>query len=237
MDLIQLLRTFRSLSGRYDLTDDDPEKNIVHIINAACKTLDRISETQKSFASYFAFLDVGEFSLSIPYCRAIKEVWAASTTERWQVEKKNLQDIIVNYMSDDTIDSGDSTYYSPVVTRKIPADADLSSFAAYMTYLDTQPNLDANYNGIVIVPPSDTKIMIEVKGLFYSADLVEDDDENYWSAIHPMTLLRAVMRELDIFNQNQTKVEGWNKALTTDLENISKDLVDEVISEVTEIDG
>lgn len=237
MNLFQLLRTFRSISGRYDLVDDDPEKNIVSIINAASMNLDRLAETQKSFSSYFAFLNVGAFQLSIPYCRAIKEVWASSTTARWQIEKKKLQEIIVNYMSSDTIDSGDSSYYSPVVTRKMPDDADLSTFATYMTYLDTQPNLDANYNGIVIVPPTDTKIMIEVKGLFYSAPLTEDDDENYWSAIHPMTLLRSVMRELDIFNQNQSKVENWNKALSLDIENINKDLVAELISEIDEIDG
>lgn len=237
MDLFHLLRTFRTLTGRYDLIDDDPEMNIISIINSASMTLDRLSENQKSFGSYFAFLDIGEFSLSIPHCRAIKEVWAASTTARWQIEKKNLQDIILSYLSSDTITSGDSSYYSPVVTRKIPEDADLSTFASYMTYLDTQPNLDANYNGIVIVPPTDTKIMIEVKGLFYSATLAEDSDENYWSAIHPMTLLRAVMRELDIFDQNQSKVDNWNKIIAIDLENISKDLVSEIISEVDEIDG
>lgn len=237
MDLFHLLRTFRSLSGRYDLIDDDPEQNIVNIINAASKTLDRLAETQKSFASHFAFLNVDAFQLSIPYCRAIKEVWAATTTERWQIEKKNLQDIILGFLSSDTITSGDSMYYAPVVTRKVPSDADLSSFATYMTYLDTQPNLDANYNGIVIVPPTDTKILIEVKGLFYSAELSDDEDENYWSAIYPMTLLRSVMRELDIFDQNQSKVDNWNKAITADLVNINKDLVEELIAEVDEIDG
>lgn len=237
MNLFTLLRTFRTLSGRYDLIDDDPEENIVNIVNAASMTLDRLTENQKSFSSYFAFLDVDEFQISMPRCRAVKEVWAASTTARWQIEKKNLQDIIVNYLSSDTITSGDASYYSPVVTRKTPSDADLSAFSTYMTYLDTQPNLDANYNGLVIVPPSDTKILIEVKGLFYSPALTSDDDENYWSAIHPMTLLRAVMRELDIFDQNRSKVEQWDRVLSVDLENISKDLVDEIISEVDEIDG
>jgi hypothetical protein len=40
------------------------------------------------------------------------------------------------------------------------------------------------------------------------------------------------MRELEIFNQNQSKVEGWDKALLIEIDQINKDLVSELSAEI-----
>jgi len=236
MNLLEIKKHFRTLSGRYDLVDDDVSGTVDFLINEACRYLDRLTEHQKTWGSHFVQLGVDAFSVSIPYCRAIKEVWVSSTTERWQLEKQKLQEMIATYLSSQP-DSGTPLYYSPVITRKIPEDADLSAFSTYLQYLDTSVNLDHNHNAILITPPSDTILVVEVRGFFYSKELVTSDDTNYWATVHPLTLLKAALRELEVFNQNQSKVKGWDDALGIELENINKDLVSEIIAEVDQIEG
>lgn len=235
MNLHQLKDNFRTLSGRYDLVEDDETELIIELIWSASRHLDRITQHQKSPASHFEQVAVDGFVIDIPMCRAVKEVWLASTTARWQLEKKKIQDLIYDYLSTDDVTSGTPEYYAPVITRKAPASADLSSFSSYMTYLDTQPSLASDYNAIVILPPTESTVLAEVRGLFYNPKLTEDDDENYWSILHPFTLLKACFRELEIFNQNQSKKKAWDEALREDIVTIGMDLVEEEISEITQI--
>jgi hypothetical protein len=100
-----------------------------------------------------------------------------------------------------------------------------------MAFLDTITNLSHSYNGIVIVPPASVNTLIEVRGYYYSSELSDPDDQNFWSVVHPMTLLKASLRELEVFNQNATKVELWEKALMIELADINKDLIHELIAE------
>jgi len=91
---------FRNLSGRFDLVNEDFSDNGADIyINEGRKFLDRLDETQKSWASCYRLLEVNRFSVSFPYCRAIKEVWAASTSARWQLEKVSLQNLMEGYLT------------------------------------------------------------------------------------------------------------------------------------------
>lgn len=148
----------------------------------------------------------------------------------------DLQEAIATYLAE-VPTSGALLHYSPVITRKIPEDADLSTFAAYMTYLDTTTTIGYDYNAVIIVPPTSELVLIEVRGLYYSVRMVDDEDENYWSVVHPLTLLKATFHQLEIFNQNQGKTKQWRDALAEDLTGISKDLVEELISEVTQIEN
>lgn len=235
MNLLDIKGHFRNLSGRYDLVDDDVSGTVNLFINEGCRYLDRITENQKTWGSHFVSLLANTFNVSFPFCRAVKEIWLSSTTERWQLEKKDLQDLILAYLSSQPVSSS-PLYYSPVITRKIPENADLSAFSTFMAYLDTQINLGHGLNGIVLLPPSSINLLVEVRGFFYSRELVDDNDENYWTAIHPLTLLKSSLRELEVFNQNQSKVEAWDKALSVEIDNINKDLVEEIISEVDQIE-
>jgi hypothetical protein len=236
MNLLDIRKHFRTLSGRYDLVDDDVSGTTNFLINEACKYLDRATEMQKTWAVHFVEAPVDSFRVAIPYCRAIKEVWLATSTERWQLEKKNIQDLIVAYLASAPT-SGKPIHYSPTLTRRIPEQVNIGTFAAYMNYMDTSTSLGQNYNAIVILPPTNVKLLVEVRGFFYSKELVLDTDQNYWTAIHPLTLLKASMRELDIFNQNQGKTKLWNEALDVEISNINKDLVEELIAEVDQIEA
>ena len=238
MNFAQVKALFRQMSGRYDLADDDPAEVIDTLINSASKFLDRRTDVQKSYGIHFASLLANGFRVTFPICRAVKEVWVASTTNRWQLKKKPVQDILVEYLSsNDDVESGDVTYYSPVITRKIPENANLSSFSSYMTYIDVTIDPEHDNNAIVVAPPTDENLMVEIRGLFYSAALSDEDDENYWTVNYPTLLVMATLYELEIFNQNKSKSDAWYDAIKERIVQLGMDLVEEEISEIDQMDG
>ena len=109
--------------------------------------------------------------------------------------------------------------------------------SSYLTYVDSYTTLGNEYNALIILPPTDTQLLVEVRGLFYSKQLTADTDTNYWSDLHPTLLLKAIALELEIFNQNASRIRTWQDAVAKDLVDVSKDLVEEVISEVDQIEN
>ena len=238
MNLLQLRQQFRTLSGRHDLVDAaGADTGVDFFINAGQKHLDRLDETQKSWGICYRFCEPGHYHVSFPYCRAVKEVWAATITARWQLEKKNLQDLIAEYFTKlpSGIDSGAVIYYSPTITRYIPENIVAADFEAFIGYVDVITADHYNYNAIIISPPTEEKLMIEVKGLFYTPELIEDTDKSYWSEVHPNVLIMATLREIEIINRNTQGVNDWDNAIVAATTGIGKDLVEEMIAEVTQI--
>lgn len=240
MNLLELRIQFRALSGRFDLVDADGTDNGAnYFINAGQRHLDRINTNQKSFANAYRFLEVGKFSVQFPYCRAVKEVWVSTTSARWQIEKKNLQDLIAEYFTTipSGITGGDALYYAPGVTRASPElfDAPADEFEGYAGYVDVISADHFNYNAILIAPPTDVKLMVEIKGLFYTYPLVGDTDKSYWSVVHPDILIMSTMRSIEIINRNTQGVNDWDNAIRVATVGIDMDGVEEDIAEVTQI--
>jgi len=241
MNLLEIRQQFRVISGRYDLVDDaGVDQGADFYINEGCKFLDGLDETQKSWASCFRFLEVGFWGVQFPYCRAVKEVWVADPVNgRWQLEKLNLQDLVSNYMTTlpSLITNGSPLYYSPGITRNIPEDTPMDEFESFIGFVDI-PYGDAHeYNTVIISPPTDTKCVVIVNGLFYSAKLINDTDKNYWSEAHPMLLLMGAMRQLEIMNRNTQGVNDWERSIRTDVASLGMDLVEELIAEADQMGG
>ena len=240
MNLLQFRTKARALSGRFDLVNEDGSDNgMDFFINEGRKFLDRLDETQKSWGSAYKFLDVGHFSVSFPYCRAIKEVWAGSITNgRWQVEKKDLQDLIEGYLTGlpSSRTNGTILYYSPCITRHIPEDATVSDIESYLGYIDTPAKPSHEYNSIIFNVPTDEKLAITINGLFYSHELTSDTDSNYWTSEHPMLLFMSTMRQIEIVNRNSQGVNDWTSAIITEMKQLGMDLVEELISEVSQME-
>jgi hypothetical protein len=174
-----------------------------------------------------------------PYCRAIKEVWAATSTERWQLEKVSLQDLIAGYLTGlpSSRTSGTPEYFSPCITRYVPENVSASSFEAFMGFVDIPSGNAHEYNGIILNVPTSAKLSVEIKGLFYSAALVNDTDKNYWSEVHPLQLIMATMRQIEVINRNTQGVQDWDNAISTDNKTLGMDLVEELIAEVDQMEG
>lgn len=239
MNLLQVRTKFREVSGRFDLVNEDFSDNGADFyINEGRKYLDRLDETQKSWASCFRFAEVGQFSASFPYCRAIKEVWAMSSSARWQLEKKSLQDLISGYLTGlpSSRSTGVPLYYSPCLTRYIPEDSLVADIESFVGWVDIPAGGAHEYNAILINVPTSEKISLDIKGLYYSMELVNETDTNFWSGAHPMLLIMASMRALEIVNRNTQGVKDWEASIGTDMTGLGMDLVEELISEVTQIE-
>jgi hypothetical protein len=234
MNFIQLKRRFAGLSGRYDLFNEDPSDTLDFLINSGSEFLDRLSEVQKSYATHYRYLAVGGWNIQFPYCRAVKEVWVSSVTERWQLTPMALQYMLTELMDEKAalLTNGAPLYYSPLITRTVgtlPV-----GIGGYIDTIVSQGNL---YNAVIILSPTNAQLLVEIKGLFLSEAMVEDIDENFWAAAHPSLLLKAALHELEVFNQNQDKVLSWEKAINLELDGINKDMVEEDTAAISEMDG
>ena len=240
MNYLQIRQKFRELSGRFDLvTDAGVDTGAGFFINEGRKFLDRLDETQKSWGTCFRFLDIGFYSVQFPYCRAVKEVWAATTIARWRLEKKDIQDLIEGYMLDipSVRSTGNPLYYSPCITRHIPEQIPATSFESFLGWVDIPSGNAHEYNSLLFSVPASEKLTIIINGLFYSAELVNDSDENYWSVAHPMLLYMAAMRQVEVTNRNTQGVKDWEASITSDVRTLGFDLVEELIAEACEMEG
>jgi hypothetical protein len=241
MNLLQIRTKFRELSGRFDLVNEDFSDNGADFfINEGRKFLDRLDETQKSWASCFKILSPNHFSISFPHCRAIKEVWIADVVNgRWQLYKKDLQDLIAGYLTGlpSSRTAGSALYYSPCITRYIPEDATVEDIEAFVGYVEVPSGSAHEYNSILLNVPVQYQSMLDIRGLFYSMELVDDTDENYWSSIHPMLLYMSAMRQVEIVNRNTQGVNDWTSAIASEMAQIGMDLVEEHIAEVDQMEG
>jgi len=240
MNLLEVRIKARELSGRYDLVEEDNSDNgMDFFIREGQRLLDRLGENQKSWASTFKFAEIGDYVISFQYCRAVKEVWVSSTTARWQLEKKSYQDILAEYLSGDPAEltNGAPLYYTPIITRHIPKDVTALTIEAFLDFVEVPFGQNPTYNSIMFNIPTDEKLAVEIKGLFYSVELTEDTDYNYWSVNHPGLLIIAAFRAIEVFNQNQSKIESWEKAIASELKGISEDLVSEIIADIDQMEG
>jgi hypothetical protein len=240
MNLLQIRQQFRILSGRYDLVNDDGSDNGADFfIQEACKYLDRLDETQKSWATVYKWLPAGLFAVSFQTARAIKEVWVATADERWQLEKVKFQDFKANYMNvvNSLREQGDAAYYTPLLTRYIPENAMVTDLEAFTGFVEIPSGNAALYNAIAIAPTTDVTLMVEITGLFYSMKLSIDTHENYWSIAHPMLLIMATMRQVEVINRNTQGVNDWDSAIRIDMQQLGFDLVEELIAEVDDMEA
>jgi hypothetical protein len=239
MNLKQVRQKFRDLSGRFDLVNEDYTDNGADFfINSGMKYLDRLTETQKSWGTFPYLLGVGEYLVKFPYCRAVKEVWVATTTAQWQLEKKRLQDIQAGYGTGliSSLTSGTPLYFSPCISRYIPEDATPAELALFAPYIEIPTGITGDMNALILNIPTDEIMVVSVKGLFYSMELVGDTDSNYWTEVHPLLLYMAAMRAIEVVNRSTQGVNDWTNAINSEVIQLGMDLVDEVIAEQDQIE-
>lgn len=241
MNLLELRTQFAATSGRFDLVDQTTFANLGadFYINEGSKHLDRLEETQKSWASCFRFVEIGRSTAVFPYCRAIKEVWAASISARWQLEKKSLQDLVAGYLAGTPTSrtNGVPAYFSPCLSRYVPENATVLDIEAFIGFVDIPSGNAYNYNAVILNVPTSERIFLEIKGLFYSMTLVNDTDKNYWSEVHPLLLIMATMRQIEVVNRNTQGVNDWDAAIEGQMRQLGFDLVEELIAEVDQMGG
>lgn len=122
MNLIDVRRKFRTLSGRYDLVSDaGADQGADFFINAGVRHLDRRANFQKSIARTWSKNAAGTYLVKTQNARAITEVWVATPERRRQLRPRLWQDLRATYTNPwASLTRGTPLYYSPVYVRPYP---------------------------------------------------------------------------------------------------------------------
>lgn len=239
---------FVQLSGRYDLITATYEDNGADFfLNAGQKMLDRLQETGKSKAKSVSQITAGTYFKALTNVRAIKEVWVGSTSEDLvRLEKYTLNEIRVAYGEElSGVTQGVPEYWAPAVFRPYP---DSQAAAGWSGYYDIGDLILADghytYNGIVFMPPADQTLYLSIYGLFYSPTLTATlsgdtwtQTKSFWTEEHDDILLYAALYKLETFYRNTEGAKDWMNALGIDLGGLDKDLVEEEIDDVNQMEG
>ena len=246
MNLLELRTKFVELSGRYDLaTDTYADSGADFFLKAGQQHLDRYfggdTGDQKSLARFFLKLAIGDIGGIFTDCRAIKEVWIQTTEGRFQLEKWAVQELREEYYAPyESTDYGTPLYYAPAVIRPAtPGEAmTISSLDTIVAFGEIALVQEHRYNGIIIAPPPDEECVMEVWGLWYTPWPASDDGENFWMYRFPDILLLAGLYKLEtLFHRNSEGARDYERALEKELIGIDKDVVEEQIAFVNQMEG
>lgn len=244
MNLLQVRQWFVRESGRYELvtnTSTWADNGADAYINAGQKMLDRRVELRKSYGRYFSNILAGENVVTFQAARAINEVWTfAAGIARTKLEKKDMIWLRQQYNNMETQDFGTPRYWAPAILRLAPEEVmtttvlDLDIISGY---LDIQVDDHFAYNGVVLFPPTDLDITVEIWGMFYSQELTGDTSTSFWSVVHPELLVMAAQCVLEKFNRNSEGVRDWMAAIDNDLRDITFDFVEDELPEELVLGG
>jgi len=239
--LLAVRTQFAKITGRYDLVvaSTYADNGADFYINAGQMWLDRLETFHKSFSRVFEEVTEGEWYHLFQLCRAIKEVWISdSDGDKWKLTKADFNVLRAAYAEDPAnLDNGDPLYYAPIYIRNDPVAADQVTIDFFGATEYTSAVDHFEYNGLVFLPPADGTYTLEIHGLFYHPKLTVDASENYWTEVHPLVLVMAASRALEVAYRNSEGVKDWENAIKTELFGLGLDLVEEASAEVSEMEG
>lgn len=239
MNLLQIRTQLVKITGRYDLVVDTSawvDAGANYYIQAAQDMLERIVGTlPESEGRIWETLSVGGYYVSFQKrCRFISDVWINTSDERYQLEKKSWEWLKGEYP--DLIsgsDNGEPLYYCPAKLREIDATDKGATGVFYNYSLATSKD----FRGIIILPATDEQIDVEIVGNFYQPLLSTDTDTNLWTILHPDTLVKAAVYQMELFYKDRYKLKNILDAITWDTLEIGKDVVEEEITAVSQMEG
>lgn len=237
MNLLELRTQFVKISGRYDLvvdTTDWVDNGADFYINAGQNFLDRLRDTPKAQNTIFTALDAGEWYVTFARCRSIRKVWINNTEGRSQLDKRSMNWLYGEFSAlISETDQGTPLYYCPARLRSTD-NIDQDDLGVFFNYVEDASD---SLRGILIFGPADEKIVVAVQGLFYSDELSLDISNSYWTLNWPETLVKASMYQLATFQRDHRDAKDWLTSIYSDLEGLDKDVVDESITDITQIGG
>ncbi len=242
MNLQNVRRNLIQQSGRADLVLDEinyENNGADFFITAGQRWLDRTFEIYKSHGRRDILLPIGQWWALIPDCRAIDQVWASNDACKWQVERANEDELKGVFKSVPTsIVGGAISVFAPVSFRGTPDSTNATLIDVWGTVNftdDTQSNFDLN--GLVFMPPTDVVVNLEVHGLFYQPQLIDNIDTNMWSEQDPFILVLAAMRAIEVTMRNSAGVRDYEEAIRSEMSGLEKDFAAQLSNEIVQMRG
>jgi len=224
MKLSELHDEFVFLSGREDLSD--ARKSF--LINSGQRFLDRLVTTKESAGKVIRTVEIDDWYLLFKGCRAIESVFMSTNDDRWELIKKELGWLMLQYNEPiANVDTGDPLYYATPILRSVPQDKTSITLSKFIGETVQADHEHFGYNGIIWMPPTSEQLVVEVSGLFYSEELEAENDESHWSVSYPDILIMAALRALEVFYRNTEGVKDWTSAIKEELFTLELDFVEE----------
>jgi hypothetical protein len=215
VNLSEIRDLFVKRSGRYDLITEDGQDNGANFfIQSGSRFLDRRSNVRQAQmgASVHSVGKDGLFRL--PDCWLIQEV-LVSFSDGWHPLRKLSARHTPHVLF---ARSGRPIFYIPKVIRYAPAMEHLPAtlVMAPASSFDHQ-DMASNSMLVEVLPHPTEPTPVEVRGNFYTAPLVHDEDVNTWSESFPDTLIKAALYQLEIFYRNTEGANDWLVSIQLDL--------------------
>ena len=237
MDLIEIRKQIVSITGRYDLMNDDYTDNgIDFYINAGQNTLDRSGICADNEISLSIPLSVNEYSVSFNRrIISVYEVWINDNLTLTKLDRITFSELKEYYNEViSTITPNTPLYYTLANIRTLEV-ASRDLIGTFLNLAQTTPGTD--YRGLILSPVADKSYTVEVFGKFHNTVLSQNAQENYWTVNAPELLIKSSMFQLYKLTGRSRDANDIYDAIKEELSEIDKSIVDEDIYGITELEG
>ena len=217
MNLLQIRQQLIKTTGRYDLaTESDSifaniDAGADAFINSGSRYLDLLQDTEETTRIYPSTILAGGYSITVPNVRTITGFNLVDTEEgKLPVEFMQWDEFIAAYPK--------------YADAEVSSLTDLSYKHWSIEPISTARTTVTTQKKIVLSAPVESATSCEVIGDFYSDELVNQTDQNYWSINFPLLLVAAAQREIEALNRNTQGVKDMDAYIERTLINIDKDL-------------
>jgi len=240
MNLGELRKWIADTTGRLDLVTSAYGDNGLDIfIKAGQRLLDRKFPAAGANMRFFQELKSGEYLVKMKSCRFVKEVWVNDAEERIELDKKTWNEIRKIYSGSDLsqVSSGTPRYYgmvglglSPELQGYTSATNPFSYGTGEILFGDEGEFVD--YKGLIVLPPPDTTVTVEVLGSFFY-EFLSDSTETFWSANYPELCLMATQWAIELtWYRNTSGAWELERSIDEAIRELDFDLVEHEIAQV-----
>ena len=237
MTLLAVRTLFETISGRSDLVNADGSDNGADwYINKGQRWLDLHKLAPNQNGHYIDNLAADGYYLEISGCRAIHEVWINDDEDRVKLEQKTVEWLKGNYeevIAD--VDSGIPLYWAKAKVRGVEV-TDYQSLGTFLDYVVTETGNETT-QAILIAPPTEEQVTVDVVGVFFSPTLSGDSDKSFWTENYDNILLMAALRQIEVFHRNTSGVLDWERAISQELEQLDFSEVEQETHNITQMTG
>lgn len=215
-----IITDVRRRSGRYDLSDDD----IIGYLNDAQKHLDRVVRRRQQRTQNLGTILAGAVCYTFSSrCRVIERVYAIQDCNRIMLRRITWREMRGHLRKVPQTGANCPIVYAEAMLHREPGYATLSDLAGPLGFQDTIFSPAGKCNGIFIHPPTTQEITIEVIGNWYDDILTVKWPYSWWIVNHADLLVKATLRELEIYMRNSQGVSDYDMAIATDLKHVDFD--------------
>lgn len=231
MNLLEIRQEFIDKTGRTDLATTstgssdnyDVDAGADFYIKAAIRTLDRMQENATTKAYFSVNLGIGESEIKVVDCRNISKVWIVDDEGLSELDWMCYDELMLEYPDLTSTDNGTPTNWSSYNKVLSPRQRFLGD--------------DYGSRTVIVMPPTNTALEVRIFGKFYSSELKENTDENFWSVAHPDILVMAAMQEVEGFYRNTEGYADFERILQKKLGGIDVDLASIDAADSIEMEG